>query len=54
MGYSFYEIAVKNKWLFTDEEAKKRLKTGEYKLVADYGIDEKFLVYVPYIPLKII
>ena len=53
MKYSFYEIAVKNKWLFTDEEAEKRLKTGEYKLLADYGIDEKFIIYVPYIPLQI-
>ena len=40
-----------NKFLFTDEEAEKRLKTGEYKLLADYGKDKKFIVYVPYIPM---
>lgn len=40
-----------NKFLFTDEEAEKRLKTGEYKLFADYGKDKKFIVYVPYIPM---
>jgi hypothetical protein len=54
MGYSFYDITVKNRWLFTDEEAEKRLKSSEYKLVADYGIDKKLLIYIPYIPLQII
>lgn len=47
------KILEKNNYLFTDEEAEKRLKTGEYKLLADYGKDKKFIVYVPYIPLMI-
>ena len=41
----------KNNFLFTDEEAEKRLKTGDYKLLADYGKDKKFIVYKPYIPM---
>jgi hypothetical protein len=40
-----------NKFLFTDEEAEKRLKTGEYKLLGDYGKDKKFIIYEPYIPM---
>lgn len=47
------KILEKNNYLFTDEEAEKRLKTGKYKLLADYGKDKKFIVYVPYIPLMI-
>jgi hypothetical protein len=46
-------VLEKNNFLFTDEEAKKRLKTGEYKLIADYGKHKKFIVYIPYIPLFI-
>ena len=51
MDTSTYEIAKKNKWLFTDEEAEKRLKAGEYILIADYGKDAKYIAYVPYISL---
>ena len=45
------KILEKNKFLVTDEEAEKKLKTGEYKLLADYGKDKKFIVYEPYIPM---
>lgn len=45
------KILEKNKFLFTDEEAEKRLKTGEYILLADYGKDKKFITYQPYIPM---
>lgn len=48
---SKYRIAKKNKLLFTDEEAEKRLKGGEYILIVDYGKDEKYVAYVQYIPL---
>ena len=41
----------KNNLLFTDKEAEKRLKGGEYKLLADYGKDKKFIIYQPYIPM---
>ncbi len=46
-----YKILEKNKLLFTDVEAEKRLKTGEYTLLKDYGIDKKFIAFEPYIPL---
>ena len=45
------KILEKNNFLFTDEEAEKRLKTGDYKLLADYGKNKKFIVYEPYIPI---
>ena len=33
----YREILEENNLLFTDEEAEKRLKTGEYELICDYG-----------------
>lgn len=48
-----YKVAKANKWLCTDEEADRRLAAGDFMLLADYGKDEKFLVYTPYIPLQI-
>ena len=48
-----YEIAKVNGWICTDDEAEKRLESGEFIGVADFGKDEKLLVYVPYIPLLI-
>jgi len=48
-----YNIIKANNWFCSDEEAEKRLKTGQWVLLADYGTDEKFLAYVPYIPLQI-
>jgi hypothetical protein len=54
MKHAFYRIAVKNNWLFTDKEAEKRLQTGEYMIYSDYGIDKKFIIYIPYIHMHII
>jgi mRNA-degrading endonuclease RelE of RelBE toxin-antitoxin system len=45
-----YETLKKNGYLCTDEEAERRLKTGEYRILFDYGKDEKLLLYIPYIP----
>jgi len=50
----FYETAKANNWLCTNEEAERRLSTGDFKLFVDYGKDEKLVVYTPYIPLQII
>ena len=48
-----YKTAKKNGWLYSDKKAKKLLKSKEYKLIADYGKDEKLLAYVPCLPLFI-
>ena len=48
-----YTIAKINNWLFSDDDAEKLLKSNEYKLIADYGKDEKFILYIPYVPLLI-
>ena len=47
----FYQILKKNKFLCTDKRAKKLLKDKEYHLYADYGKDEKFVVWIPFIPV---
>lgn len=48
------KILENNNLLFSDEETEKRLKTGNYQLLKKYGKDKNLIVYVPYIPLKLI
>jgi len=50
---NYYKILKHNNLLRTDKEAKKILKDKEYHLLYNYGKDENFIVWIPYIPLFI-
>ena len=48
-----YRTAKKNGWLYSDKKAERLVNSKEYKLIKDFGKNEKLLAYIPYLPLFI-
>jgi hypothetical protein len=48
---NLYSIFKKNNYLKTDKEIKNLLKNKEFHLYGNFGKDENFVVYTPYIPI---